>query len=400
MLYVLTFSNYFFSFMTVPYQTRVLGPEIYGLLGFAFATMIYFQLVMDFGFMLSATAEIASAKGDKEKIARICESVSIGKIILGLLCAGVLYILCNSFPQFALGRSVFWICWAYTFMNSLIPDYLYRGMEDMKPITYRTLFVKLIFTIGIFVFVKAPDDYILVPVLYLFGSALAVIISFWDAKKRFDLTAVKIDFRDIWFRMAGSFPFFVSRIASTVYGATNTMILGLLYSGENVLGYYTSADKVVTLARSGASPISDSLYPYLIRNKNFKLVRTILFIAMPIIVIGAVILYIYAPEICIFVFGRDYEAAMLPLRCLVPVMIFVLPSYILGFPMMTPLGIARYANLSILFGAIVQIVSLLILWMSDMLNLVSVCIATSITEACVLLFRLIVVSIYLKKYRI
>ena len=38
MLYVLTLSNYVFSLLTVPYQTRVLGPELYGIIGFAIAT--------------------------------------------------------------------------------------------------------------------------------------------------------------------------------------------------------------------------------------------------------------------------------------------------------------------------------------------------------------------------
>lgn len=45
MLYLLQFSTYLFSFLTVPYQSRILGPEIYGILGVAGAVMIYFQLL-------------------------------------------------------------------------------------------------------------------------------------------------------------------------------------------------------------------------------------------------------------------------------------------------------------------------------------------------------------------
>ena len=58
-LYLLTFSNYLMSFITVPYQTRVLGPDIYGVLGLTASLMIYFQLVIDFGFLLSATADVS-----------------------------------------------------------------------------------------------------------------------------------------------------------------------------------------------------------------------------------------------------------------------------------------------------------------------------------------------------
>ena len=62
MLYILQFSTYFLSLVTVPYQTRVLGPVVYGYVGVALAVMAYFQLFMDFGFLLSAGAGFIEVK--------------------------------------------------------------------------------------------------------------------------------------------------------------------------------------------------------------------------------------------------------------------------------------------------------------------------------------------------
>ena len=59
MLYILQFSTYFLGFIVVPYETRVLGPVLYGMVGAAMAAMIYFQNVIDFGFILSGTADVA-----------------------------------------------------------------------------------------------------------------------------------------------------------------------------------------------------------------------------------------------------------------------------------------------------------------------------------------------------
>lgn len=397
MLYILTFSNYIFSFMTVPYQTRVLGPEIYGTLGFVFSTMGYFQLIMDFGFTLSGTAEISKIKEDKIRVSCVCESIIIGKSLLFLGCIIVMAILCLYVPQFAKNKSVFWICLIYTFTNTLIPDFLYRGMEEMKPITYRTILIKLIFTVGVFVFVKSSNDYLWIPYLYLIGSFVAVIFAYIDVRRRFNLTLVKVEYQDIFIRLKESFPFFISRIASTVYGATNTVLLGLQYSGKSTLGYYTSADKIVSLARTGSSPIADSLYPYMINNKDFKLVQKLLRILMPFIVIISIILFIFAPQICVIIFGREYIKAAIPLRGLIPIIILVLPSYIMGFPMMTPLGIAKYANLSVILGAVLQVVLLVFLWIMNILNIFSICIATSITEIFVFCFRYILVTKAIKR---
>lgn len=397
MLYVLTLSNYIFSFLTVPYQTRILGPELYGILGFAFSVMVYFQLLMDFGFTLSGTAEITMNRNDKKKIAVIMESIIVGKIMLFILSAIIIFILTLFVEQFGDNRIVFLICFMYTFMNTLIPDFLYRGLEVMKPITYRTVLVKFIFTIGIFIFVKKPSDYLWIPMLYLLGSIIAVIIAYIDSYRRFQLPFVKINKEDVIIRLKEAFPFFVSRIASTVYGATNSLILGMKYSGESILGYYTSADKIVSLARTGASPIADSLYPYMISHKNYKLVRKLLYIFMPIIISGSIILFIFAPQICVLVFGAGYESVAVPLRCLTPVIIIVLPTYILGFPMMTPLGIANHANRSVIYGAIIQIILLAILWATNNLGLISICVATSITEISVFMYRVVLVLYYIKK---
>ena len=90
MLYILTFSNYFFNFITVPYQTRILGPVRYGNLGFATSMMVYFQLILDFGFLLSATEEVAKNQKDKKKLGSILTEVSICKVFLMLLCLCVL----------------------------------------------------------------------------------------------------------------------------------------------------------------------------------------------------------------------------------------------------------------------------------------------------------------------
>lgn len=391
MLYIMVLSNYIFSFITVPYQTRVLGAEYYGVLGFATAVITYFQMIMDFGFTLAGTAAIAKNKEDKKELARITESVLICKIVLGGVCFIGMFIMFQIIPQVKDNYFIFVMYLLYALANAMIPDFLYRGMEIMKPITYRTVLVKFLFTCLVFLLVKEQEDYVLVPCIYLLGSIVAVIFAYVDVMKRFGLPFVRLEKRDIYNQMKEAFPFFISRIASTVYGATNAFVLGLVYSGQAMLGYYTAADKVVSLARTGASPIADSIYPYLIAHKDFKLVKKLFALIMPIIIIGAIVLYIIAPQFCEILFGAGYEGAAIALRGLIPVMVMVLPNYIMGFPVMTPLGIANKANQAVVMGAFVQIILLLLLWIFNEFGVLQICIITSITEAVVLLYRCVAV---------
>ena len=65
-LYLLTFSSQLLNLITIPYQTRVFGPEIYGMVGFAISIMSYIQLVLDFGFILSGTESVSSHENNRE----------------------------------------------------------------------------------------------------------------------------------------------------------------------------------------------------------------------------------------------------------------------------------------------------------------------------------------------
>ena len=170
-LYILTFSNYFFSFITVPYQTRVLGPVFYGRLGFAAAFMMYIQLFIDFGFIMSATERISRNREDKDKVSEIFTAITYCKLILTAISGIALIFLCLISKRFSEDILVFFLYFISTVMLSFFPDYVYRGLENMKAITIRNVLIKLFFTILIFLFLKEPEDYYMVPLSCIQESA-------------------------------------------------------------------------------------------------------------------------------------------------------------------------------------------------------------------------------------
>ena len=153
----------------------------------------------------------------------------------------------------------------------------------------------------------------------------------------------------------------------------------------------------MTTAKGAFSPIADSLYPYMLRNKNFALIKKILLILMPIIFVGCAILWVVAEPFCVMFLGAEYTASADILRVFIPIILISLPNYIFGFPVLSPLGLSRYANLSVVIGAIVHAIQLLILFTSSAMNAVTVGIATCITEVVILCIRISVVIIHKRK---
>lgn len=76
---------------------------------------------------------------------------------------------------------------------------------------------------------------------------------------------------------------------------------------------------------------------------------------------------------------------------MLPVGVVILPSYILGFPMMSAMGIPKHANYSVIFGSVIHICNLLVLWGTGNINMVTLGISVSVAESLILLYRIVVI---------
>lgn len=371
MLYLMRFSTYFFAFIAIPYQTRILGPENYGKIVIATALMVYFQLFIDFGFFLSATESVARNRASSQNVQKIFSSVIYGKLLFALASAVFLVIILLSVKSY---RQDFWFFIAYfafTVADISLPDFIYRGMEKMAPITYRTVAVKLIFLILLLVFLRHPDQYIFVPIFNLMGSIIALIWSFYDIRKRFGLSLQRVSFNDILSSIKGSSLFFLSRIAGTLYSSTSSLLLGWADPTRVSSTKFGLSQKLIDTGSSALNPISDSIYPYMVAHKDFRLIKKIILIIEPVIVVFCLIVGFFAWDFCALLFGEEYRSVGSVLIAMLPTAVFVLPDYLFGFPCLSALGAAKHANYSIFLSAGIHIINLVIFYNLGMLNAVT-----------------------------
>ncbi len=391
MLAILQWSTYLLALITVPYQTRVLGPDVYGILGVAMAIMVYFQLVMDFGFLLSATEETTNHRDNTSHLSRLMTAVTLNKLLLSALSAAVLYLLCQIVPQWQGKTGLFFLFFLSTLCTSLTPDYLYRGLEKMTAITIRTVAIRTFFSVMIFVFLRKPEDIYVIPLLNIIGNGVAMAVSYWDLKKRFSIAFTRVSWGDVFLRLKNSAVFFLSRIATTAYTAMNTILLDTLTAGGAATGYYTSADKLITTGKNVLTPISDSLYPYMTHHRDFKMVKKILLLAMPPIALFCGVCYIWAEPLCSLLLGAEFAPAGQVLRAMLPAALVTLPNYILGFPTLSAMGLSRWANYSVMVGSALHIVNLVLLYTTGNMNMVSLALMVSVAETIILLIRVAVI---------
>ena len=390
MLYILQFSNMALGLLTQGYQMRVLGLDNVGVLSAAQYATNFFQILIDFGFIYSATAKVSRFREDKNVLNKVLTCVILAKAMFMAVSFLILFVfIAPSLPDMSqVLVYAFYLISVCTY--ALLPDFMYRGLEQMSTITIRAVAIKFFATLMIFLFVHQPGDYFLVPLFTAVGNLGAIVFVYWHLFRRVGIHFCRVTWREIWVELKDSSQFFLSKVAASINSNLNGILLNSL-AGPAATGLYANADKVIGAAKSGMSPIADSLYPHMMKHKNFSLIKKAMLIVYPVILLGCAVVFIFAEPLLVFWLGAEGSQVVLPLRLLIPVAVFSFPNYVLGYPTLGAMGLAKYANIAVVFGTAVYLLGALLLWFTVGINLVTLCLLTSMTEGSILAFRLVVI---------
>ena len=80
-LYALQFFNTVIPLLTVPYITRILGAKGYGTFSIALNLVMYLQVIVEYGFALSATRKVA-LEDSNQNLNKLFTEVTLCRFIL------------------------------------------------------------------------------------------------------------------------------------------------------------------------------------------------------------------------------------------------------------------------------------------------------------------------------
>ena len=132
----------------------------------------------------------------------------------------------------------------------------------------------------------------------------------------------------------------------------------------------------------------------MVKHHDYRLVKKVLMVLEPIIIVFCGIIFVFAPQICVLLFGKPFRPSGDVLRVMLPAAVITLPSYICGYPMLSSMGLAKHANNSTVFGSIIHVINLLILYLTGHLNMITLGAAMSVAEIIIFLYRVIVIWKY------
>lgn len=351
---ILTCANYIFPLLTYPYVSRVLGVENIGVCNFADSIISYFLIFSSMGINSVGIREIAKTNGNLEKLNQTYRSLLTLVLISTTIAAAILLIVTFCVPQLFVHKELMFIGMIRLFASVFQVEWLFKGLEQFKYITQRSIAVKCIYTAMVFCLVKESDDYTIYFGLYAAMVCVNALLNILYSRKfvrfGFCITQVKLYFRS--FLTMG-----VYMILTSMYTTLNVVFLGFV-GGEIQVGYYTTATKLYAIFLSLFTAFTGVMLPRMSllmgegRIDEFKAIikksqSILITFSLPVIIY----VEIFASGIVALLSGTGYEGAVFPMRIIFSLLFICGYEQILVIQTLMPLKQDRILLRNSMIGA-------------------------------------------------
>jgi PST family polysaccharide transporter len=365
---IIQFVNYVFPLITVPYISRIIGPEGYGIINYASAFIGYFTILIAFGFDLTATRRISQNVDDKEYINKVVSQVLTSRILLFILSAAIFLLALKYFHPLQNDLRVATIIYVGTIAAAISPQFIFQGFQELVIFAKMNFVRGILNTILVFVLIKVPSDYLWLPVLTTFFMITINLSLFIYAIKKFEIKLKLISFFSALKFLRNEKMIFFSTVIISLYTSTNTVVLGF-FAETREIGFYTTSQAFITIVSSIVTiPISMALYPFIGRafsvskENGINLVKKIFPIIFYITLIASLLVLVLAPFLIRLVYGHKFDASVPALQIISFLPLIIGVSNVFGVQLMLNLGLDKMFFKSTFIASIIGV--LLNLFMS------------------------------------
>ncbi len=357
---ILTMSSFIFPLITFPYVSRVLLPMGTGKVAFATSVVNYFLILAQLGIPTYGIRACARVRENKDELNKTVQEILCISIIMCIIAYFLFAVILLIVPKFAEERKLLMITSVSILFTTLGVEWFFKAMEMYSYITWRSVFFKCIAIVMMFLMVKKQSDYMIYGALSIFASSASYLCNFVylhkliNLKKRYKINIKK--------HMQSILVFFAMTCATTVYLNLDTTMLGFMKTDADV-GYYNAAVKIKNMLVSIVTSLGAVLLPritvYLenkeidkFQNLSVKAFRFVFFMAVPMMVY----FIFFAEQGITFLSGKEYKNAIIPMQIMMPTLLLIGLTNIMGIQILVPMGKEKKVLISVIIGAVVDLI--------------------------------------------
>lgn len=355
---VLNISNIAFPIITIPYVSRILGVEQIGVFNFVATYTSYFVLVSALGIPLYGIREVSKIRDDKDLLQKFFSEIFTLNFISVLLIS-FLYVFSIYMFDKLLEIKLYLLVYGITlFLSFLNIDWFFSGREKFKIITVRSLSVKLLSLVLLFLFVKDRNDLL----LYLLLNVLAVVGNqIWNVSflKR-NSVIIRFRVKGLNLHIKSLILLLFSTISIQIYLLIDTMMLGFM-KDYYAVGIYSSAVKASRIVLPIVTSLGVVLLPRLayysvgsgveFKNLLTRSLNLVFFFSIPLVVY----FYLISDSFVPLFFGNEYSDAISPMKIVSLNIILSNLSYFFAVQILAVLSKEKYFLMATFSGLVINV---------------------------------------------
>lgn len=390
-LTVLQIGNYLVPLSVLPYLARILGVDGFGQIGFATAFTMYFVLVVEWGFNLSSTRDVAIRRADRAARSIVFWETLAVRGLLTIASMLMLLMLICVVPKVGALSKLLWLGMLQVLASTLSTGFYYQGIEKMGKMALINLCVRLS-SIPLTMLLVSRTDEVLLAFLIQTGSFLAAsLVNLLLLLRSGEIAWVKPRLLGIWQALVDAFPLFLSSAGTGLYTNSNAVILGLVAS-EAMVGYFVAGFTLVKAVVGLTGPFAQAVFPRISYALGGDVSSTTGFIGKAIHMQGllglalSIALLIFFPWGVTWFYGEAFAETVRVVGWLSPLPLIVCLASGFGMQILVPLGKHRWFSGVLLLSGVLN--CLLLFPMGYMLGATGAAITVLVTE-CVIMFGMI-----------
>lgn len=385
---ILLGAKYILPLIILPYLTRVLGPDEYSLYAYVLSIMSFCAVFLDYGFTYYGAQRYIKNTEHRGKI-KVVSTIQETKFLLTVL-GGIAVILFCANNGITENNILFvFIFYISTAIKAFSPDFVFQACENLSIITIRFVIIKSLTVFVTILIVDSHEKILYIPVLDLIGNVCSCVYSFYLLKKKYNISFIYNRFSMCKTYLRQSFLYCFTNFMAIIYNGFTTILIGMAYFNKDYVAYWSIATTLIYAIQSLSGPVINSLYPYMLNNKNKKFLLSISKIMFPIYVVASVLLYFVADYIVISFAGNEYGKAVDVFKCLIPVVILSFYSMLYGWPCLGVWGEIKAITVTTVSSAMFSVIALLILLSFNKFNIENICFVRCISEALLCFSRIV-----------
>ena len=349
--------NYLFPLLTMKYLIITIGVANFGKISFAQAFLLYFTIITDYGFNITATRDIARSSKSPRMVARIVGSVYAAKFLLLILCTFIYIAIILLSDKFYSDLYLYLLFWGVVVGSCLFPQWYFQGIQRLGQITIVNVIIKILLLLSVFVVINKKSDYIYVPLIYSASFIIAGIYAAMICLKDCHFTHF-IQVSDTRKAFKDGFPIFISSSMSVILNGSSVFIMGFVVT-EELIGYYSGFDRIIRACLLIFAPITTAIYPHVSelmaqqKAKAIKYIKNAAKYTLLLALVIAVFIIIASDLIIPLLFSEEFMNYKIILYILSVWMIFSVANNFIGVQYLTCVGQSKlYAKLMTTSGII------------------------------------------------